>query len=343
MLALAYRGQGRLSVEETPALTPGPDEARVRVHAVGLCTSDVYGVSGVNDRRDVVLGPGDTLVMGHEAAGHVAGAPAGTGAGVQPGAPVVVNPIRGCGACADCAVGAANVCARRRVYGCLPALPGAYADELVVPAANLHPFAGPAPLEWGALVEPIAVGAHGVRLAGVARGDELLVVGGGMIGLGAALSAARRGAEPLVLEPRPERRALAARLGLRAAAPSAVLGSGARFAAAVDCVARPETLAGAVAAVGRRGTVVLVGIWADEIPLPVSAVVAAETRIVGSYAFTDAEFADVAGWVASGVVDLGPLIEHRTGWDDLVDAFSGYADGSLTAVRTLFRPGGPTP
>jgi threonine dehydrogenase-like Zn-dependent dehydrogenase len=83
---------------------------------------------------------------------------------------------------------------------------------------------------------------------------------------------------------------------------------------------------------------VLVGISSDEIPLPVSKVVWNETRIVGSYGYTHEDFADVAAWVASGEADLAGAVGHRVGYDGLIGAIRAYGDGSLTAVRTLFRP-----
>jgi L-iditol 2-dehydrogenase len=94
-----------------------------------------------------------------------------------------------------------------------------------------------------------------------------------------------------------------------------------------------------VRAVPPQGLVVLVGIWEDYIPLPVSLVVGRETRIAGSYGYNQADFADVTAWVASGEVDLSPLIEHRVGLDALPEAFREYADGSLEAVKTVLQPG----
>jgi threonine dehydrogenase-like Zn-dependent dehydrogenase len=338
MRQLSYRGHGDLRVDEVaePAVPAG--HVRVRVHATGICMSDVYGVTGVNDRRDAVLGDGDVLVMGHETAGVVDAVGAGVGEPAV-GTPVAVNPIFGCGRCERCARGAEQLCDARAVHGCAPATPGGYADALVVPAGNAVPWPAEAPLELAALVEPLAVGFHGVRLADPRAGEDVLVVGGGIIGLGAALAARRRvGDEVLVLEPRAERRALAQRLGLRALHPDDVLGGGARFGVALDCVARPATFAGAVQAAGPGGRVVLVGISSDEIPLPVSKVVWNETRIVGSYGYTHEDFADVAAWVASGEADLAGAVGHRVGYDGLIGAIRAYGDGSLTAVRTLFRP-----
>jgi len=336
MQQLSYRGRGALRVEQVGAAALEPGQVRVRVHSTGLCMSDIYGYSGVNDRRDAVLGEGETLVMGHEIAGHVQER---GDAGPAVGTPVAINPIFGCGACERCARGDENLCARRTVVGCAPGAPGGYAESVVVPARAVHPLPDGTPLEWGALVEPLTVGFHGVRLADLAPEDSVLVIGGGIIGLGAALAARRRvGDRVLVLEPVPARRALAQRLGLFAVAPERVLGGERRFDVVLDCVARPETFAGAVAALPPQGLVVLVGIWADEIPLPVSAVVGAEIRIMGSYGYDHDDFADVVAWVGRGEVDLDPIVEHRVGFDGVIEAFGAYADGSLRAVRTLFQP-----
>jgi threonine dehydrogenase-like Zn-dependent dehydrogenase len=338
MLQLSYRGQRRLAVEEVepPPLRDG--QVRVRVHSAGVCKSDVYGYSGVNDRRDKVIGESDVLVMGHEASGVVV--ELGPGAHeVQIGAPVAVNPISGCGACGSCLAGDENLCAARTILGCTPAAPGAFAETLAVAERNLVALPDGVPLEWGALVEPLSVGAHAVRLADPPAGSSALVIGGGPIGIGAALAAKRRvGDDVLVLEPLPERRALCERLGVSALAPEDVLRAHARFDLALECVARPETLAGAISAVPPQGLVVLVGIWSDHVPLPVSDFVWRETRLIGSFGYSHADFADVAAWMRESGVDLSPIIEERVGFEDLIEAFDAYADGSLNAVRTLLQP-----
>jgi threonine dehydrogenase-like Zn-dependent dehydrogenase len=340
---LAYHGAGRLTLDEAPCPVPGPGELRVDVHAVGLCRSDVYGVTGVNARRDEVLrGDGDVLVMGHEAVGRVGALGPGVD-GPPLGTLVAVDPMAGCGRCSRCRAGDDHLCGQRRVHGCAPDAPGAYADALVVPAGCAHPFSERVPAEWGALVEPLAVGFHGVRIGAgpgaddVAAGGRLLVVGGGIIGLGAALAGRRRGRETILVEPQAERRALAAALGLDAVTPDDAPTSADLV---VDCVGRPETIARAVATVPPGGTVVLVGIWEDVVRVPIGAVVGREARLLGSYGYSRADFAAVTAWVGSGRLDLAPLIEERVGFDGVIGAFERYADGSLNAVRTLFLPGG---
>jgi 2-desacetyl-2-hydroxyethyl bacteriochlorophyllide A dehydrogenase len=335
--ALLYHGHSRLTVAEVEEPHAGPGQIRLRIDSVGLCRSDLYGFSGRNERRDEVLGDGETLVMGHEAVGVVD--ELGTGVeGLELGQPVAVDPIEGCGECETCRTGDTNLCPSRRVYGCIPAAPGGFAEAMVAPAASACPLPAERPLELGALIEPLTVGEHGVRLAGVGEGSRVLVLGGGVIGLGAALAAARRGAAVTVSEPLAERREVAEGLGLSAVAPEQVEALPAEFECALDCVARPETIAAGVRATGRRGTVVLVGIWADQVPLPVSRVVENETRVLGSFAYTHEEFAAVAEWIGSTELDLAPLIELRVGFGGVIEAFERYADGSFDAIRTVFQP-----
>jgi len=320
---LLYHGESRLSVGESPTPHAGPGEIRVRVDSVGLCRSDLYGYSGRNNRRDEVLGAGETLVMGHEAVGVIDELGEGVG-GLELGQAIAIDPIEGCADCERCAAGETNLCPDRRVYGCIPAAPGGFAESMVAPAANATPLAAGLSLEWGALIEPLTVGEHGVQLAGARPGERVLVVGGGVIGLGAAFAAARR--------------ELIAGLGLTAVEPAELDALPPHFALALDCVARPETLAAAIRAVGRSGTVVLVGIFSDEVPLPVSRVVENETRILGSFAYVHEDFENVAAWLAETDLDLDRLIELRVGFDGIIDAFDAYASGSFDGVRTIFQP-----
>src|SRR5919204_2496206 len=168
MRQLVFRGPRRLAVEEADPPPLGPDEVRVDVRAVGVCGSDVHGYAGVNARRV----PG--MVMGHEAVGAISEVGEEV-EGLDTGTVVTVNPITSCGECSFCLEGSENLCERRKIYGCVLDLPGAYADSFVVKADNAVPFDGAAPLEWGALVEPLAVGAHAASwVAQLAEGGDVL-------------------------------------------------------------------------------------------------------------------------------------------------------------------------
>jgi 2-desacetyl-2-hydroxyethyl bacteriochlorophyllide A dehydrogenase len=278
------------------------------------------------------------MVMGHEIVGTVCGVGPRVDA-LNVDDVVAVNPILSCGECEFCRAGDENLCERRRIYGCVPGLPGAYADLFAVPAEKAVPFAGPAPTEWWALVEPFAVGAHAVSVGAVAADERVLVLGGGPIGLGAALAARRAGAGfVLVSEPNDHRRDVAARLGFDTVDPLAEELPRSLFPLALDCVGFSATLATALSAVPPRGRVVFVGLAEETIDLPATPLMVGERRIVGSSAYAMRDFRSTAEWIASGNDDLSPVIERRVDLDGLPAVFEGYAAGTLDAVKTVLQP-----
>jgi 2-desacetyl-2-hydroxyethyl bacteriochlorophyllide A dehydrogenase len=328
---LVFHGPRRLAVEEEAPRTLEPGEVRVRVHSVGICGSDVHGYAGVNARR----APG--MVMGHEAVGTVVETAADVE--LRDGTQVAINPIVGCGECSYCRVRDENVCEQRRIYGCVPGLPGAYADEIVVRAANAVPFEGDVPLEWGALAEPLSVGARAARVGRITTEDEVLVVGGGPIGLSAALASRRRGARRVVVsEPVPHRREIAARLGFETLDPSAQELPRSAMTVAVECVGHGETLRAALEAVVPQGRVVFVGLAEETIELTPTPLMVGERVIAGSSAYASYDFRETVAWIAGGSEDLTPLIEHRVDLDGMPEVFEAYAQGQLDAVKTLLQP-----
>jgi 2-desacetyl-2-hydroxyethyl bacteriochlorophyllide A dehydrogenase len=222
-------------------------------------------------------------------------------------------------------------------------LPGGFADEIVVKDANVVAFAGRAPAEWGALVEPLAVGEHATRVAAFDTRSNVLVVGGGPIGLGVALAARKHGAARVVIsEPVPDRREIAQALEFEVAGTIAEedvrSNSASSFDIAFDCVGIDATIATALAAIRPKSRVVLVGIAETTIAMPVTPVVIGEREIAGSSAYTPADFAETARWVSSGEADLTPLIQARVPLYELPEAFERYASGSERALKTLFVP-----
>lgn len=314
-------GPSQLTLRDAPSAARASGEAVLEVVAAGICGSDVHGFAGVNARR----APG--TVMGHEVAGRVLEGPSGIGT------TVAVWPIVACGACPSCAAGRAHLCTARRLYGCTPELPGGFASTMTVTASSLVALPDGVPAEWGALVEPLAVGHHAIALAGVAPGDRVAVIGGGPIGIAAAIAARRAGVEQLVVvEPMAARRDTLAALGLEAVAPeSAPRG----VDVVAECVGHASTVAAAIAASRPGGTVVCVGLADSEVPVPWPSVVIEERRLVGSSAYTLDEFRAVAASLADGDVDFGRLIERRIGLDEVAAAFDDYAAGRTTAIKTL--------
>jgi 2-desacetyl-2-hydroxyethyl bacteriochlorophyllide A dehydrogenase len=329
MRRAVFKGPRLLEIEDAPEPVPGSGEALLAVHSVGVCGSDIHGYKGVNSRRSA------GMVMGHEAIAWVKSIEPGND-GLSPGELVAINPVVGCGACEWCVSGFDNLCEQRRLYGCVPSLDGAFSEEIVVRVSNLVPIEGAAAEAAGALAEPLSVGFHAVQVGPDPCERDVLVVGGGPIGIGAALAARRLGARSVtVSEPNPSRRTLLDRLGFLTVDPTDEKTPESAFDVAYECVGHSATLGAALHAVPPRGTVVFVGLAEEQVQIPATPLMVGERRVVGSSCYTMADFRDVVDWIVSGAEDLVPLIELRVELDELPDVFERYADGSLDAVKTL--------
>jgi 2-desacetyl-2-hydroxyethyl bacteriochlorophyllide A dehydrogenase len=327
-LVLRQPWQLELEAVEPSALTEG--DVRVAVGATGICASDVHGYAGRSSRR----APG--TVMGHEVAGTVV--EAGPGA-VAPavGDRVALDPVVWCGSCSLCRAGHTHLCATRRLYGCTPALPGGFAQEIVVRAENVVPLDPRLTFEVASLIEPLAVGVHAASRGELSGDAAALVLGAGMIGLATALAAARSAASVVVAEPDADRRRAAEDLGLAARDPGE-LESGA-YDVVFECVGGIGLLDAAVAHARPRGRVVAVGLADEQVPLSMSPLVMEERTIVGSAVYAHQEFAATAAWAAGEHERLARLVEGRVGLDELAATIDDLANGRARLIRTVLTPG----
>lgn len=326
---LVLENVGNLSVRTANSRVLSPKQVRIRPIAVGICGSDIHGYAGKNNRRV----PGQ--VMGHEFCGEIV--EVGEEARVSVGEFAAVNPVVVCGLCSRCEEGKENLCTRRLIIGCVPELPGAFADEVIVPEKNVVIMQRNIPLEWGALVEPFAVGAHAISLAGLSTGASIAVLGGGPIGLGAALAAGRhRPRQLLVSEPDPSRRALIESLGLITVPPNNFALGEEEFDVVIDCVGHTSTIRQALGLARAGGTVVVPGLSNLTADIRMDSLVMAERTLKGSAVYLASEFCETAQWVGSGDVDLSPVIEERVPLSALPSVFKGYAEGSRNTYKTVF-------
>jgi threonine dehydrogenase-like Zn-dependent dehydrogenase len=238
-------------------------------------------------------------------------------------------------------------------------LVGGYADLLCVPVENLVVMPARLQAETAALVEPLAVGLHAVRAAGVQPGERVFIAGAGMIGIAALVVALRDGAsEVVVSEPQAGRRATAAALGATAVEPGAVgadqavepgavgadqavdVRESGPFDRAVDAVGISATLRACVAATAPGATVAVVGMGSPHVELDLFALVRAERRIVGSYTYTVAHFQEAARWLAQGEVSFEKLATRRVSFGDAPSAFLELAAGLDPATKGIFVPAG---
>jgi threonine dehydrogenase-like Zn-dependent dehydrogenase len=342
MRALVLRDFYDIAVEERPDPVARPGQAVVDVIATGICGSDFHGYSGENGRRH----PGQ--VMGHETVGRIYELGPDAEA-LSVGQLVTVNPVMSCGECWACQSGQEQWCSRRVVLGVAPEIPAAFADRVVVPAANIVPLPEDMPDELGALVEPMAVGYHAVRRGQPRPEDRVLVIGGGPIGQACLLAARRLGVNALALsDVSPSRRDLCARLGAEVVDPSAGdlpeavtdrLGGPASLV--VDAVGLSPTVSDAMAASGLGSRIVLVGMGSPRLELSAYALSTEERALIGSFTYSAAEFADTAEWVGTVPDGIDALIDGRVGWEGAPQSFDDLARGRSTASKILVFPQGP--
>jgi threonine dehydrogenase-like Zn-dependent dehydrogenase len=342
MRALVLRDFYDIAVEERPDPVAGPGQVVVEVIATGICGSDFHGYSGENGRRH----PGQ--IMGHETVGRIR--ELGTEvAELMVGQLVTVNPVMSCGACPACLSGQEHWCSRRVVLGVAPEIPAAFADRVVVPAANIVPLPEEMPEELGALVEPMAVGYHAIRRGQPKPDDRVLVIGGGPIGQACLLAARRLGVRAMALsDVSPSRRDLCARLGAEVVDPTAGnlpeavadrLGGPATLV--VDAVGVNQTVADAMAASSQGSRIVLVGMGSPRLELAAYALSTEERALIGSFTYTAAEFTQTAEWVGTVPGGIGELIDGRVGWEGAPQSFDDLARARSPASKILVFPQGP--
>lgn len=209
--AVFYEGERHISVGESPAVAPEPGQIQIKVSHGGICGTDLHIFHGAMDQR--VKLPG---ILGHEMSGTVNEVGEGVD-GFSAGDKVTVMPLDYCGECPACEVGHTHICHNLKFLGI--DTPGAFQSYWTVPAHTVHRLPENLSLKHGALIEPLAVACHDVRLGEVKSGDYVVVLGGGPIGMLVALVAKEAGANVLVSEINPYRVELAQRMGVQAINP----------------------------------------------------------------------------------------------------------------------------
>jgi L-gulonate 5-dehydrogenase len=290
--------------------TAGPNEALVRVEAVGLCGSDVLFYLG---KHPYARYP---QVQGHEFAGIVERFGGSYDGPVRVGDRVAVEPLQPCGACYPCRHGRANCCTRLAVLGAH--VPGALVDRIAVRTSTLYPV-GDLDSQLAALVEPISIGLQGVNRGAVTADDMVVVFGAGPIGQAVLLASVERGARVLVVDRLLSRLELARRLGAEAVVdarvedPVAVIaqwtdgdGPGVVF----EATGAPEVIRTAVDVVASAGRIVILGLSDKDVTLPVLEFTRKELTVLGSRNNAGI-FGDAVELVRRNRARASLLITHR--------------------------------
>lgn len=312
-------------IVELPDPAPGADQLVIRVVACGVCGSDI---------KAQPFAPAG-MVMGHEFGGEIVAVGARAD-GWREGTNVAVLPVISCGSCSYCQEGAVSHCPSASYLGMGPA--GGFAEYAAVPASHAFAVPGELPTVYSALVEPFAVGLHGVRSAEITTGDDVLIVGAGGVGLTTLAWVLRHGGVRVtVADPDPQRRQTAAALGATDVIASASDADTGAYDVVVECVGRPELLAACQPALRPRGRIVISGACAEPTPIePISALLK-EITVRYSVAYSIGDFRDVVAAFGTGAVDPAALIGPSFGLPHIADAFDAVRGGQVQG-RVLVSP-----
>lgn len=313
MRAAVFKGAGQpWEIETLPDPEPGAGEVVIKVCRCGICGTDLHMTSGSS--WDFPAG----TVLGHEYAGEVVAVGAGVDT-IKAGERITALPATGCGHCDACQSGNLLLC--RSMQGYI----GGFAEYLRAPAASAVKLPQSLSFADGALIEPLAVGLHGVALATIKPGARALVLGAGSVGLGAIFWARRMGAGRIVAASRSARRAeMTGTLGADAfvafgdnevgevqealgGAPDVVL----------ECVGAVGMLGKAVEHVRPDGTIISMGFCTSPDPVIPGIATFKQVRMTFSMGYTLKEFEEVARTLDRGHVEPRAMVSETIALDGL--------------------------
>jgi (R,R)-butanediol dehydrogenase / meso-butanediol dehydrogenase / diacetyl reductase len=325
MKAAVTTAEHGFDVVDLPDPAPGPEELVIRVAACGVCGSDI--------KAQPFAPPG--MVMGHELGGEVVA----VGSAVEDwkqGMNAAVLPVISCGTCPYCMAGAVSHCDQVKYIGMGPA--GGFAELAVAPARHIFAVPADLPSTFAALVEPFAVGLHGVHSAQISPGDDVLIVGAGGVGLTTLEWALEKGGVRLtVADPDPDRRETALAMGATDVLTVVSEAEASSYDAAIECVGRPELVHACQPALRPQGRLVISGACAEPTYIePVTALLK-ELTIRYSVAYCPDEFLEVISAFASGVIDPSPMIGPTFGLHRIAQAFDTVRDARVRG-RVLVTP-----
>jgi L-iditol 2-dehydrogenase len=317
MRAALVHGPGDLRIEEVADPVAGPGEVVLRIGAAATCGTDVKSVL----RGHPSLGPLPAR-LGHEFAGTVESVGEGV-TNVSVDDEVFCGDSAPCGECRQCLRGRESLC-EDLLY-----VLGAFAERLLVPARvvakNLHALPDGVPLRLAPLAEPLACAVHALAVVDVP--ERVTILGGGSLGIMLAALLASRGVTPLVLDPHPERLALAERFGARTAVATRgpeVVRAG-RAVLVIEAVGRPEAWELAVAMAEPGGTVNLFGGCAlgSTFTVPTARVHYEGVTLLGTYHHAPRYLAQALGVLAAAEHPWADLLGPEITLEQLPDALAG--------------------
>ena len=326
-----------MKVMEMAAPQMGDNEVLLKMEYVGFCGSDLNTFRGGNP---MVKMP---VVPGHEVGATIVSVGSKVPEGLKPGMTVTVNPYTNCGKCASCRNGRVNACEHNETLGVQRW--GAMREYLAMPWEKVIP-AGDLSPRTCALIEPMSVGFHAVSRAQVTDIDVVMVIGGGMVGMGAIVRAAQRGATVIAADIDNEKLALAHEMGATYTINTLTEDVHARLQeetggfgpdVVIEAVGSPVTYQMAVNEVAFTGRVVCIGYAKSEVSFQTKYFVQKELDIRGSRNAQPSDFRAVIRYLERGKCPVDCLISREVNPEEASEAMQQWAENPGKVFRILVK------
>ena len=316
---------------------PAADEVIVRLEYVGFCGSDLNTYLG---RNPLVKLP---VIPGHEIGAVVEKVGEAVPDIIRPGMTVTVNPYTACGKCPSCRNGRANACQFNETLGVQRN--GAMRERMVLPWTKIIPAEG-LDVRTCALVEPMSVGFHAVERGAVSDIDTVMVIGCGMVGLGAVVRSALRGATVIAADIDEEKLALARQMGAAHTVNTMTedvharlqeITAGAGPDVIIEAVGNPHTYRMAVDEVAFTGRVVCIGYANSEVSFQTKYFVQKELDIRGSRNAMPSDFRAVIRYMQKGECPVDRLVSMVVSPQEAEGAMNRWAEAPGKVFRILVK------
>lgn len=337
MKAVQITAPGQIAVTEIKKPVVQPGEVLLKVEYVGFCGSDLNTFLG---RNPMVQLP---VIPGHEIGARIEAVGSNVPANLVPGLTVTVNPYTACGTCASCRRGRVNACEHNETFGVQR--PGAMTAYIAVPWSKVIPVSGISVRDC-ALIEPMSVGFHAVSRAEVTDTDCVLVIGCGMIGLGAIVRALLRGATVIAIDIDDDKLQFARRLGAHHTINSRTeevhlrlqeITEGLGPDVVVEAVGSPATYVMAIDEAAFTGRVVCIGYAKSEVSFQTKYFVQKELDIRGSRNALPTDFYSVIRYMQQGTCPTEGLITRLIAPEETQEAMQQWAANPGKVFRIVVR------
>jgi L-iditol 2-dehydrogenase len=334
-------GLRQMEIREIPMPEPGLGEVLVKLAYVGICGSDVHYYEHGRIGDFVVKGD---FILGHECAGTVVKLGSGVSS-LQPGDEVALEPGATCGHCEFCTSGRYNLCPDVKFLA-TPPYDGCFMNYIAYPAHLAFKLPRGLSAKEGALVEPLSVGLEAAMVGGVGLGSSVAILGGGCIGLMSMLAARARGATNITVVDLLDNRLEKAReLGAdhvfngaktdwaQLLAPT----NGQGYDVVMETAGSAKTLAQTVDVVKRGGTIVAVGMGAqDVIPYDFGKLMGKVAQIKTIFRYKN-QYPVALTALASGKIDVKGIVSNEFAFADIAEAFRVNIEDRASVVKIVIR------